>query len=490
MMRGHSTSSIVSEFNEAMDAITQATLLFNNLLEYANKNKDREIFKENHITEKVFSVYVNRTMMGNAPVRHARFKEAINCISTLGDIVRDFGFVVNIVIKASTYDRLKRMLRKKSQYSSLNILVRSLSTMALYFNELILGQFDPVSFVRDAMLSKDIPKEVLESSYIDSFISRMVKPLYDSLKLFTLSKFRQKEFIDSLILKDWGILQQEAKAIDFHTREDNETLSRNTNFPLTNWVLQETLEFMEKSISLAIETELYREELDSVFWYRDFILSTHINILNNYRKAMKDRDDTSNEACSQHGKKKKDKRNVIKPILVSVTEHEDNVEYVLTSVKRTICRGIFRFMMAIRQNNLSPLTDHEFTSRETIINKRFEQFSCIDQPSLLTYDDFIQGSDFSKVDPQRLVAAALECFDAGKLLIEQLIKTLDVVEDESFVSFHRSDAAKLKKICVGNTVFLQKLGNISKEGNTSQRHTINFEFDHKEFCIIKITEKR
>ena len=480
-------SIIVSEIKEAMGAISEATKLYDRLSKHEICKNER---KRNPIIEKVFSVHVNRTLMGNAPVRHVRFKKVIDCVTALGDILKDITFVGDIVLKASSYVRLKRMLRRQSQYSSFNILVRSLLTMALYFDGLILGQFDPRTFVREAMLSKAIPSELLDSLYGEAFVGRLIKPLYDSLKLFTLNRYRQKECIDSLLLPDWGVLQQEAKAVDFHFREEKESSPSTVNFPLTNWVLQETLEFMEKSISMAIQTKLFQEELDSAFWYRDFILSTQLNILTYSIADAKEQNKVSNENYVQYGKNKKGKKqsgvSVSKAHVVSLAEHEDNVDFVFASVRRTLCRGIFRFMMAVRQSNLSPVVRYEFTTKETIISKRFEQFSCIDQPSLLTYDDYIQGSDFSKVDPQRLLSAALECFNAAKSLIDQLVKTLDVIKDESFSIFDRCDTVKLRKVCVGNTVFLQKLGNILKEDNASQHHNVVYEFDHSEFCIIKI----
>lgn len=170
----------------------------------------------------------------------------------------------------------------------------------------------------------------------------------------------------------------------------------------------------------------------------------------------------------------------------SAMEREDNVEYVYTSVKRTLCRGIFRFLMVLKQANfLKSDAAYQFTSRETIINKRFESFRCIDQPALLTYNDFMQGSDFSRVDREHLISAAAECFDTTKALIDQLSKSLELIQIEC-APFDKSEVTVLKKVCIGNSIFLHKVGALLKDHKT--KVNVEYEFVHKQFCIIKVAE--
>ncbi len=440
------------------------------------------------VIQKVFNVFANRTKMGNSPVRKVRLKNAVNCVNSMKNIVTHIAFVIDVVVKPMDYEQLKRMLRKRSNYSSANILPRSFLALTLYFNQQIIGQQDPHIFVKDAIAKAGVPIGLLESTHGKNFVDRVVKPLYESIRLLSLNRHRQKECIDSYILKDWSILQNESKIVDYHYREET-AIQGDGHFFITNWILLQTLGLMEDSISLGTEAGIFLDELDSAFWYQDFLLSTHLNLLTASRNAIRE---ASSHKSAQNLKKTKGKKGNNKRSQVSSQlsiEPEDDVEFIYMSVRRTLCRGIFRFMMAIRQADISEESAFEFTSKSVILRKRYEQFSCIEQPTLLTYNDFLQGSDFSRIDSDRLISAALECFSAARTLIDQLTNTLKTVEDSQLVSYDIKDDLGLKKVCVGNTIYLQKLKNLLQNGNVSKgKVSVQRDFVHKHFCIIKVIE--
>uniref|UniRef100_A0A6U2L823 NAA35-like TPR repeats domain-containing protein n=1 Tax=Leptocylindrus danicus TaxID=163516 RepID=A0A6U2L823_9STRA len=442
--------------------------------------------------------------MGNAPVRQVRIKPSDEAITALCTILDETQLVCQVLVKGTTYFRLKRILQRISQHGPPNILTRSLLVANLYFNDLILGQWSATDFVHDAMHDAGVPSSLTSTPYGMSFVDRVVKPAYDSLRLLCLNRGRQKECIDAIILKDWGLLQQEAKAIDYHYNEEaleqqqtsNSSVSRkmSARFHATNWIIAETLSLMEGSISLGVEAKLFQAEIDAAFWYRDFLISTQLNVMTAWRNIKEEKakmvkaleEEQRRLVKKKKGKKANNGTKQIVSNMPSAMECEDNVEYVYTSVKRTLCRGIFRFIMVLKQAKfLDSDVEYQFTSKETIINKRFESFQCVDQPALLTYDDFVQGSDFSRVDPDDLISAAAECFDTTKGLIDQLNKSLELIQSEC-APFDKSEVMMLKKVCVGNSIFLHKVRTFLKYPNV--KVNVEYDFVHKQFCIIKVVE--
>lgn len=141
-----------------------------------------------------------------------------------------------------------------------------------------------------------------------------------------------------------------------------------------------------------------------------------------------------------------------------------------------------QFIAALNQAGALTVEKYVFTSHERRFEKRFEAFGAVSQPPSLTYDDFLQGSNFSSVSREDLLASVTESFKSSKSDVDKLMKQMDSVEAK-FLPIKESELRNLVKVCVGNSVFAQKLLQ-TKEGECGK---VEFDLEtHKQFCAIKI----
>ena len=121
-----------------------------------------------------------------------------------------------------------------------------------------------------------------------------------------------------------------------------------------------------------------------------------------------------------------------------------------------------------------------------MFQKRFEVFATIQQPPPLSYDDFVQGSDFAKVSQADLLFSTAECFKTSKALVGKMLALLPSL-DSNYVSMTKDELNQVAKVCVGNSVYVQKMKQVvsAKDG---QLKSVSFDFDiNKEFCTVKLS---
>jgi len=296
------------------------------------------------------------------------------------------------------------------------------------------------------------------------------------------------------MLKEWSNLQNEAKVLDMrHRQEYPEGLLGENPLPpfFTQYAFLLTVWLMEHYVGLGIELELFygQHELSIAYWYRDFLLSSLLNTLTKMRGAkMADRvakahAGTQGPSSTKKGKRKgvQKKKQPTASSLVTPEDSEDDLEFLWIQVKRNMCRGIVRFIAALNQAGALNVEKYIHTSHERRFEKRFEAFSAVTQPPSLTYDDFQQGSDFSSVSQKDLLTSVGESFKSGKSDVDKLIKQMNSVE-AGFSPILESELRNLVKVCVGNSVFAQKL----MQTNEGAYGKVEFDLEtHKQFCAIK-----
>ena len=116
-----------------------------------------------------FDPFVNRRLLGNAPVRKACFRRPSDVMTSVSEVADELDWgVCNVILHGNTFGRITRMLEnnslrgcggvvppKKDDESSsskdglqietpvgMNILSRSLVVLNLYFDDKLLGQYD------------------------------------------------------------------------------------------------------------------------------------------------------------------------------------------------------------------------------------------------------------------------------------------------------------------------------------------------------------
>jgi hypothetical protein len=158
---------------------------------------------------------------------------------------------------------------------------------------------------------------------------------------------------------------------------------------------------------------------------------------------------------------------------------------MLLNVKRNLCRGLVRFFAAVRQAGLVKETFYEFTTNRRIFEMRFEIFAGIQQPPPLSFDDYMKGSDFSEVSQKDLLASTGDTFRLTKGMIDRLLVQIPDI-DSNYLPAQEEELRQLAKVCVGNSIYLQKLIHIIEgKGESKARVTIDTKTSNQ-FCTIKI----
>jgi hypothetical protein len=474
------------------------------------------------VIKRTFDSYVNRPLVGNAPLRKIVFRETEESLSTLKKIIGDVDSVVcNILLKGNTLGRIRYMMRKAST-SSANILTRSLLVLNLYFDDKMFGQYPvPELIVNHMKQLMEVSDNVFSSKAAQAFLNRLCKPVYDSLKVLVLNKNRQRSYID-VMLGDWSVLREEAYIVDMTYHQEipsNNTSELQPHFSL--YILCITIELMDKFVHLGVELKLLcsEEELGIAYWYRDFLTSSLLSQVNTMRQEKlltrklkqteqleqlkkKQQQHQSTNKSNKGGSKKKGKNkkngsasssnnnnnnsgSSINDLPYTPEDIEDDFDYMLLNVKRNLCRGLVRFFAAVRQAGLVKETFYEFTTNRRIFEMRFEIFAGIQQPPPLSFDDYMKGSDFSEVSQKDLLASTGDTFRLTKGMIDRLLVQIPDI-DSNYLPAQEEELRQLAKVCVGNSIYLQKLIHIIEgKGESKARVTIDTKTSNQ-FCTIKI----
>ena len=376
-----------------------------------DKQKSVVVKKDDHISlllRRTFDVNVNRRLLGNAPVRKVKFKDPLASVLTLRTVFVELDWAVcNILLKGSNLSRIKRMLHRMSSISypplplsltsspspcfsptGVNILSRSLIVLNLYFDDLLLGQYGLGVTLASHMHQSGVPESATCSQEAMTFLNRAGKPIYDTLKLLTLNRNRQRTYIDALMVPEWNALKIDAGLAD-QSFQRGYGLDPATIAPfITNYVLCTTVWLMEHYLSLGVETGLFTThyDLSTAYWYWDFLLSTQLGIKSSMKKSKVERKtmeerisreveemknkkttaaDTASVSNNYHtstavhsrkentnrgGKRRGKKANKVvrhklapPPLWIATSEDkEDDIDLMILGIRQNICRGIVR----------------------------------------------------------------------------------------------------------------------------------------------------
>lgn len=318
-----------------------------------------------------FDFYANRQRLGNTPIRKVVFRPYKDALQSLDTIYKELGTsVCHLLIRGTTLKQVQSILGKLSKSSSINIISRSLMVMNLYFDDLLLGQYNLALAIINDMKQFGVPSQVMQTVYGMQFIQQLCKPTYDALKLLILNRNRQMIFMDALILKEWSDLQSDATMVDATFQQEYDLGSNMEPFVMKYMVAKLT-GFMEHYLALGVELKLYQShhQIMTVYWYLDFLQSTVLSMTTSMKKQyeerrrmelkiMQEEADAAMVAsvtttAGKKGNKKKGKKiknttttskSSPSPLCITKTsndlEDEFHLEYL--NVKHMMYRGIFR----------------------------------------------------------------------------------------------------------------------------------------------------
>lgn len=228
-----------------------------------------------------------------------------------------------------------------------------------------------------------LPELLLTST---DLLTLLAKPMYDTLKALCLNRHRERGFTESILLPAFKGLQYEAAIVDDKFREEHGLDAKSTPAYATNYVILNTIRLMERYVGLGIELGLYPNwyDLSTALWYRDFLLSALINIKGLVSRERLQRIETESQikmeekeqtmakfqlqqqqkkkGKSKKGKKSKQIRSTQDDststtegsMVVTVEDFEDRLEYTTSLLHRNVCRGLVRYIAALRQAKLLP----------------------------------------------------------------------------------------------------------------------------------------
>jgi hypothetical protein len=306
--------------------------------------------EENALMRRCFDPFLYRILVGNTPVRKVAFRKPIESISILTTILSEIGWAAcDLLIHGTTLAQTRRMLHRLSK-SSVNVLSRSMMVLNIYFDDKLLGQHVlPDLMTADLKRLASAPDSLFTGPYGQAFISRLAKPVYDTLKLCLLNRNRQQAYLEAVMIPDWSSLQQDARVVDMNYCMENELPPTFPPF-LSHYVLCNLAWLMDHYIALGIELGLFHghHDLAVAYWYRDVLLSTLSNTLTAMRRTKLDAQKQEHvEMSKSKGKKKGGKGSAKRgpegsPATPIQQDLENEFDLMFVSLKRGLCRGLAR----------------------------------------------------------------------------------------------------------------------------------------------------
>jgi CRISPR/Cas system-associated endonuclease Cas3-HD len=320
---------------------------------FVSKLEETKPDSVNALIKKTFDSHVNRPLVGNAPVRKVMFREPKESIGTFTVIVKDIDEAFcRLILKGNNLDRIRSILANIS-ISNVNILVRSLIVLNLYFDDQIFGHHSlPVLIAKNMQQLLNLPSTVFDNQYSEAFLNRMAKPMYDILKVLVLNRNRQRSYIEAVMFHEWSTLFREAQIVDATYKKQNPDVP--PYFSL--YILSIAIHLMDHFVALGIELNLFcgEHEITVAYWYRDFLLSSLISQISTMRQIKIGRKQVERQAAElktkqQRGKKKgskQHKKNINSTKAQSLVNTQEDMEeefnFNLLNLKRGLCRGIVR----------------------------------------------------------------------------------------------------------------------------------------------------
>ena len=366
--------NVIHQTQALRDIISSNSKNMENLILEVQSFFDNSFYTEldERVIFSAFDPYINRHLFGNTPVRQVVFSTPLRAVQHLCKINNELeSSLCTLLLSGNTLARIRRILSNTSSSPrNLSILSRSLIIVNLFFDNMLLGQHALPVLIANDMHQNAVPQTISTTLYGRQFLERLCKPVYDLLKLYTLNRNRQRNYLDVVMLKDWNGLQEEAATVDIcFQREFGLEGNPGSMLYVSNYVLATTIGLMEHHVGLGIELEIFNGHyhLLTAFWYRDFLLSTRLNVMTGMRDQLKARKAmeemirleeiaTQQKQANKSAKKKKGKKVSKKGgqtngseavdeqsfLKVSIEDDEDMVEFLQLTVKRTLCRGIVR----------------------------------------------------------------------------------------------------------------------------------------------------
>jgi hypothetical protein len=412
----HSNVSLCNTLKRTMDVFKDSPLLACNPL------------------ENLYSPIYGNTpgnINSNAPKRQVIIKPLKESLAEVLKITEQVEEVASSVILSFASTRLvgdqlatnysfEEFLRNSITFSekSFHLLSRSYYMAFLYIVGPLLDEM-----LLNSMASRGLPPKLLKlkNSVREWIFSSPTLASWESIKLCSLSRGRLFSRLENVISL-WGNVTTEALYLDERINEEVAAPSSkfadlvlldhhdNNIYWVATWTVVVCTTIMDLHMQLIAEMGILEQhELDSFYWYWDYLHSTHLHAIDKLqnhcvRLAMKSSKSTDAES-----------------LLRSLQLPIDG----LSRIKGQLCRGVFRMVIVCKRLKLIDGIDQDTAS--VVFYQRFKPFHEIINPSPLNYLDFkiTIGKDVDEVESSQsaaltlILASASSCFQMARALLEE-----------------------------------------------------------------------
>ncbi|CAM9413093.1 unnamed protein product [Scytosiphon promiscuus] len=236
-----------------------------------------------------FEAEMNRHLLGSSPQHHVHFRrrraEGPRALMLLAQEAERACGVVRCEDLLGVRRCLLRLFQPPETESknkgvvvgTATLFARSVAAVCLYRQDMVLGRFDVMWFVAEAMTDVGVPDAVINSPSGMGFLERVGKPVYETLRTLCLNRARQRTMkSDSSEQQDWRTLQTFANTVD-DAFQLQYGLASSTQRYMSKWALTEVLSLMHRYLQIGVELQLPSpHEWASTYWYWDYVMTTRI----------------------------------------------------------------------------------------------------------------------------------------------------------------------------------------------------------------------
>ncbi|CAI2175548.1 5793_t:CDS:10 [Funneliformis geosporum] len=394
-----------------------------------------------------FDPLINRKLVSQTPPRPTQLLTMQESVDEMMNMLKSLNSTCEIIEYKSATSLMNFLVYHASQQPPPCAFSRSILQSTLCTENRVL---DVVAALPNKVHIYAIVSKI--SKLIHNFVDSTVKPLTDLYRILCHNRSRQRRNMCK-VLNDWDLLQEEAEHIDKElqrlTHEEPIVTDEGDSysFHLSSWVYHTKLELLETILFLGFELELYgTHEYVMIYWYIDYLLGVHYQHLERIHMHI-----TDIKYKDQHGSFRASPSSASSvSLLIS--------QQMMMMAKQDICRGIHRTISALRKTGHVIYPQLEFDDESTRFWHRFRIYKTLGSPTILSYKDFKEMTQFDNVTALDLINASLQNFQAARSSIESL---LAMETSELKMDFCHDDYTKelraMLRVCIANIVNLHKI---------------------------------
>ncbi|XP_064620991.1 N-alpha-acetyltransferase 35, NatC auxiliary subunit-like [Lineus longissimus] len=375
-----------------------------------------------------FEPLVNQRLLPPTFPRYTKIKSREEMMSYMTSLV----FRLKWVCQGTEEVSLHHALEFFHEFSQQAPCVLSRSILQLIYlpqNRRILGSHLITDNLRDTLRNFIAPPGLMPrgiiannaqvKEYIDTFLTRAVRPVCSLIQLTGHNRARQRDKWAAL-LEELATLQDEADKVDgyLHGILMKADSSRQHLACFSTWVLYHTLQAMIHYTLAGFELELYApHEYHYVYWYlSECLYGWLISTLTRtdsyvYEQEMLVAEQQQKGRAAKKNKKKKKTR-------------PHGVEITQCQAYQNLCGGYYKAVVGFTLCDKMKEANFEFDSEEVRFNHRFSPFRHVLTPPVVQYSHFKEMTDLRRYDmkptSEDLYISACKCFQQAKLLFENL----------------------------------------------------------------------